>query len=359
LAKAKEVFPSVNQINDPSPPAFEGTPDDFLEKYKDEDLKKKAKNKVRKCPSCSKAVAFTLSHCNSCRAELSKVEISFTNNIFVGFMYGIQKGPFPFTVSIRMQSPEYLVFDDLLALCPCHLNIIPTTQYMPDWRYLLKNPKEGKKIVEELFENAWGAVKNQFLANKTWRHSIIAGDPSDEVLKGHIAAGFNYPPSQYQIHLQFMLPPFIPFHYFQYLNGLHFTYNRFFPVEYVRAVLELGVPYDVKEDTPVEDIVNFYESKGVSYHKIHGSCYQRYGASHVILGNWKREDFEGFVVENKFYKFSEDFKGVEVPEEDVKGLSEKDKNVLQNYGRPYSGGKPSGTYYKFAKKVENKDVKFW
>jgi len=231
LAKAKEVFPYVNQLAEETPFSIEGSPDDVIAKYKNDNFAKRSKNKVKKCPSCSKAVAFTMSHCNSCSADLSKTEITFTNNVFVGFMYGIQKGPFPFTISIRNQTPDFLVFDDLLSLCPCHLNVIPTTKYLPDWRYLLKKPVEGKVLAEQLFNITWDTVVKQFLSNDQWRSKILSngGKYSPEVLRGHVAAGFNYPPSQYQLHLQFMLPPFVPNHYQQYLNGLHFTAGRFFP----------------------------------------------------------------------------------------------------------------------------------
>jgi len=34
---------------------------------------------------------------------------------------------------------------------------------------------------------------------------------------------------------------------------------------------------------------------------------------------------------------------------DAKDVSNKDKALLQNYGRPLVGGKNSGTYYKFAR----------
>ena len=47
------------------------------------------------------------------------------------------------TVSLRYESESYLCFDDLLQLSVAHLNCIPTSIYCPDWRLLLKNPKEG------------------------------------------------------------------------------------------------------------------------------------------------------------------------------------------------------------------------
>jgi hypothetical protein len=358
LAKSKEIFPYINQLAEETSFAIEGTPDDLISKIKDDNFAKRCKNKVRKCHVCSKAVAFTLPNCNSCGADLTKNEISYTNNVFMGFIYGIQKGPFPFTISIRTQTPDFLVFDDLLALCPCHLNVISTTKYLPDWRYLLKRPKEGIILVEGLFNITWSTVSKQFLSNNDWKNKILApGKHSEDSLRGHIAAGFNYPPSQYQIHLQFMLPPFTPFHYQQYLNGLHFTPGRFFPVEYVMAVLELNLPYDVKEDTPVEDIIRFYHEKGISYEKIHGDCYNRYGNSHLELANYNPADFEGVIVGNKYYKFSGDG-NLEETQEDIKAITEKDKSVLQNYGRPYQLGKPTGSYYKYAKKIEE-NIEVW
>ena len=42
--------------------------------------------------------------------------------------------------------------------------------------------------------------------------------------------GLNFPPSQYQLHLQFMLPPLMPFHWKLYKEGVHFTPGRFFPL---------------------------------------------------------------------------------------------------------------------------------
>jgi len=123
------------------------------------------------------------------------------------------------------------------------------------------------------------------------------------------------------------------------------------------AVLELNLPYDVKEDTPVEDIIRFYHEKGISYEKIHGDCYNRYGNSHLELANYNPADFEGVIVGNKYYKFSGDG-NLEESQEDIKAITEKDKSVLQNYGRPYQLGKPTGSYYKFAKKIEE-NIEVW
>jgi hypothetical protein len=73
------------------------------------------------------------------------------------------------------------------------------------------------------------------------------------------------------------------------------------------------------------------------------------------------EDFEGVIIGNKFYRFlgDEGNKKIEETQEDVKVINERDKTLLQNYGRPYKDGKPTGTYYKYAKKVEDNNVQVW
>ncbi len=52
-------------------------------------------------------------------------------------------------------------------------------------------------------------------------------------------------------------------------------------------------------------------------------------------------------MDNTFYEHQEEARRDDV---DVKQLQARDKDVLQNYGRPYNEqGKPTGSYYKFAK----------
>lgn len=283
-------------------------------------------------------------------------------------MYGIEKGPFPFTISLRSEDEHYLVFDDLLALTPVHLNSVTTSVYMPDWRYLLKDPPRGLKILDDLFERCWKVTKEQFLSNVEWRRKLLhGGDRIEDLesLRREIAAGFNYPPSQYQLHMQFMLPPFLPFQYLQYLKGVHFTHQRFFPLEYARKVLQLLIDtkesYDVPLDNlPIEDTIAHFKARGIDYDAIHKECYDRYGESHRRLANWAPEDFECIAVQDKLHPllFDEEKKdGVatfneegEHLKEEAKQVTANDKVVLQNYGRPYNQeNKPTGSYYSLAK----------
>ncbi len=61
----------------------------------------------------------------------------------MGFIYGVGKGKFPYTISMRLQTEKFLCFDDPLSLATCHLNAIPTDVYVPDLRYLFADPERG------------------------------------------------------------------------------------------------------------------------------------------------------------------------------------------------------------------------
>jgi len=333
-------------------------------------LSQQTKNKVKKCPSCDKACAFTLTNCNSCGFDLSQVSISYTSNVFTGFIYGIAKGPFPLFISLRSQSPNIMVFDDLLQLTTCHLNCIPTDVYVPDLRSLFENPARGLSLLLEMGDAVWTVAREQYLGNEEWRTKTLKNSISfsDDDLKSHTCVGLNYPPSQYQLHLQFMLPPFMPFQWNLYQQGTHFTPRRFFPVEYMLEVLEKmskekkTIPNASSMDIDV--LIDLIQQEySIDYNAIHKTCYDRYGASHLQLSNWLPEDFDGIVQNDGAVKLINrngndngptNAKGEKKEEEqvlDITAVAAKDKLALQNYGRPYNveNGRPVGTYYKYAK----------
>ena len=126
------------------------------------------------------------------------------------------KGPFPFKISLRLESPTSLVFDDPLAITRCHLCAIPTTSYVPDMRSLFTNPPAGLATMRTMSDVAWEATAAQFVSDTAWAAKALSPAALALGLDGmrpHVIAGLNYPPSQYQLHLQHMLPPFTPFHY--------------------------------------------------------------------------------------------------------------------------------------------------
>lgn len=99
--------PLIFRFQPPTPPAFDGDPVAYLAARGDDpNLAAQLRNRVKKCPVCGKPNAFTLAVCNGCANDLRAVPESFTHNVFTSFIYGIARGPFPFTISIRHESPE-------------------------------------------------------------------------------------------------------------------------------------------------------------------------------------------------------------------------------------------------------------
>ena len=131
-------------------------------------------------------------------------------------------------------------------------------------------------------------------------------------------------------------------------------------LQYARKVLDLNIKYNVLDDTPIEEIIAFFKSKGVDYDAIHRECYSRYGESHKQLANWSPADFHSIAYDGKkIYRFqSSSLELIEAPEVDIKAVQADDKLHLQNYGRPYAEGKPRGSYYKYPKKFPA-DVNAW
>jgi len=74
--------------------------------------------------------------------------------------------------------------------------------------------------------------------------------------------GFNLPPSQSQLHMQCMLPPFTPFHFTMTRQQKHFGAGRFFTHEYIRAVLATQVAMPFNDSTLGEEVIAFYKEQG-------------------------------------------------------------------------------------------------
>jgi hypothetical protein len=329
-------------------------------------------NKVRVCPSCSKPNGFTLKTCNSCGTDISKQELSKTLNVFAGFFLGIAKSTFPLTISIRHETPEILVLDDLLALSPCHVNVLPMKQFIPDWRYLLRSPVEGLAVVNKLKQSAVEVIKTQFLSNEEFMKAFTKVS-AEKLLpfdaENDLSMGFNFPPSQYQLHLQCIFPVVLPYQYYLFEKGTHFTPCRFFPFEYVAEVLKIvssseqqktPLPAELlKDDTPIEDIVEYFKEKhNIDAEKIRVAFCDRFDKNFLKFQNWKNEDFDVVARENEASKKLEVVSG-EAKADDLMNLVNKDKLALQSYGRPYTAeGKPQGKFYSYpATSVEQ--IQFW
>ena len=294
----------------PAEPRFKGSPTGFSTQHcKDNPhVEHQLWNKVRVCPKCGKAVAFSLPSCNGCGFPemLQKTEISKTENVMIAFCYGMEKtARFLLKLGLRYQDENFLCYNDILALSPCHLNCIPTTHHIPDWRYLLLAPERSLDLLRKMWEICSRAVEKQFWANTKWRNFNLRGAQDGsltwEAFKGCFCTGMNYPPSQYQLHLQFIVPPLMPFDFHKLENGEHFHHNRFFPFEYVEAVLSFCIKEGESLTFPfsggpteagIEEIIAFFDAKGISYEKIHGDFVTRAKASQRKLAKWEKAQFE-------------------------------------------------------------------
>lgn len=363
VAGAKSgTLPEVPTVQGNDKPVIEGEFRDYIAKI-DEKSRPMMQNKVKKCPGCEKPNGFTLAVCNSCGTSLKEVPISFTTNVFVGFMLGIEKGGFPYTISIRHQDDEMLLFDDLLALSPLHFNAIPTKEWIPDWRYLLRNPRRGLEVTKKLHAKCVNVADSQFLSNAAFVKGLFK--PGTTFTAQDCLAGFNFPPSQYQLHVQFMCPVLMPHQRYLYQRGVHFTKGRFFPISYVVKCLEFaaGTPLPMSlldESTDIGEIVKYFvDTHALDYDKEHAATYEEAGQLYEKYANWANFDFEIVAPESGDMCIRPN--GSADPAKPdaaaAKKLIDDDKAALQNYGRPYKDGKPRGTFYSFPKAVG--DIGAW
>lgn len=124
---------------------------------------------------------------------------------------------------------------------------VARSQYIPDWRHLLRRPKKGLALLRSLVDAGRRVVVDDFLCSDSsaaFRETTLRDvgtfasvAEARSFVDSSIAAGFNYPPSQNQLHLQYILPPFYPFHMALFDNKGHFTHGRFFPLEFVERAL--------------------------------------------------------------------------------------------------------------------------
>jgi len=355
LAKPRKEVPHVDMLSEHDEPAFGDTIEKFRELHKDDGkLLATLNNTVKVCGVCKKPNAYTLSNCNSCGASLASTPVSYTDNVFMGFIYGIAKGRFPYRISMRAQTEDYLCFDDPLAVTVCHLNCIPTSVYIPDMRYLFSDPLRALGIVNKLYEVAAKACLEQFWSNEDFCRKYFGGQSkpvSAEAVLEYACCGLNCPPSMYQLHLQFIHPPLLPFHYSLFMQDAHFTHGRFFPLEYVQKALELGdaVKMTVTGDTDIEELIRKVDALGVNYDAYHSALMRKVKRAQKLFSPWQESDFSHQVVNGKVFSL---LGGVTAaPELETQAVHKEDTLALQNYGRPYKDGKPSGTYYRYPKKA--------
>jgi len=365
-------------------PRFTGSVAEFV--AANPELVHQMRNCAKKCGSCGKSNATILAFCNGCGQDLRDVEEEYTENVCMGFVYGIEHGcRYPLTLSLRAEEPHVLVYDDLLARGSCHLNAIPTDCHLPDWRHLLRHPTRGLQLMRQLDDACWRVVQSQFWDCDAWRGTNLRDGAftSAEDFRSQIYAGVNAVPSQFQIHLQYIVPPISPVDYHHFLMGRRLVQNRWLPLEYVISSLEALEQSGTDElceahTMKMDDIFDAIKRLGgPAYTDMYRQAIQRYNRTHRQCANWRQECFELMVLVRHPSLRPElcgpsadsvSCVGADTPQlTEVRPLGgndsltltaltcqeleKRDKTALQSYGRPYDdAGRPHAkSYYSFAR----------
>lgn len=362
------AFPHVgirSDIGQPHP-GFDGKFEEFVQQYPN--LRALLHNDIKKCPDpeCKKICAKIMPTCNGCGRDLRDVPVSQSPNMFTSFIYGIREGNFPFLVSMRYEREDIMVFDDPLAITRAHVLSVPTDTYCPDIRYLFSNPAAAIELLIKVEACAWLGLysklngnESSFLRNEAWLQKAMSASGRDLLKDGSarargdlrdcLMAAFNLPPSQYQLHLQYMLPPMLPQQVGIFKAGVHFKKGRHFPLRYVveglLAFQDAGRVISNPEDTSAEDLIKAISEVGIDYEAAWNLDQQRFERNCAKLANFSEKDFKYAVVGETVLDRETGQPAPDAPE--AKSVFNQDKMAMQGYGRPYNAsGKPGGTYYK-------------
>jgi len=319
-------------------------------------LESQAYNEIKKCQNCGKPCAVTMELCNACGASLVEVAVSKSPNLFVAFIFGVDKTGFPLKISMRLETKDIMVFDDPLAITRAHVLSVPTDVYCPDIRSLFVDPGPALALLKKMEDSAWAGLQNGHLASAEWRRKALSPAGNEmplEALREHVIMAFNLPPSQYQLHLQYMLPPLLPSHLGVFRRGAHFVHLRHFPLKYVREALQKmqasGTAFPEAPTLTAAELVERISKLGVDYDKAHAEDMERLAKSNALLANYDPADFTHAVKGDEITD-KHTMSKVEGPS--AKELDAADKLALQGYGRPYVGGKPGGVYYSYPRSPE-------
>ena len=370
-----EVPNLVALFSDRREPRVPGKMTDYINAIGSAKASAMAFTKVRRCP-CGKSVASSLSACNNCGRSLEGIPLTNTDNVFSGFLFGAEScNVCPLTISIRKETPTILVFDDLLSLTTCHFNAVPTDLHVPDIRFLFLRPAQARDLIHKLYEACLEVLNAQFLSRDDWTEKVLGISHMTEEQKSAfiaeaVVAGFNIPPSQAQLHLQFVVMPFLPFQQENFLNGKHFTHMRFFTYDYVDRALEIAqsdpsllAGLTIDDSLDFGCIVDRLRQRGLDHDKIFRHIQDvQVPQAMTKYGCWSPDRFAGFVVGDKYFEFTEVVANKGVGGWTCKcvladdhcshtSYNKADTLALSNYGRPYVDEKGTRllSYYRYSR----------
>ena len=152
-------------------------------------------------------------------------------------------------------------------------------------------------------------------------------------------------PSQYQLHLQYLLPPLLPRQLQLYRAGNHFTKDRFLPLDWVLAALDAlaakGVAFD--EDLDGAELIARVQAEGlegVDYEASWRRCYDGVAASQSALGRYAPDLF-AYAVRDEDMRVLDLASGAAATGVDANELANADKGALGGYDRD------GAVYYSF------------
>mmetsp|Transcript_19077 Transcript_19077/g.24739 ORF Transcript_19077/g.24739 Transcript_19077/m.24739 type:complete len:380 (+) Transcript_19077:406-1545(+) len=330
-------------------PAFQGDMKTFVQMYPR--AGKQCINQIKKCSTCKKVCAITMTHCNGCGTILSE-EISQSFNVFMGFIFGIEKANFPLKFSLRLETDQVFVFDDPLALTPAHVCAVPRNFYIPSALTLFQHPKKGLTIIQQLENEAWRAIEMNFLQSPAWKTQFLQQDTAN--LRDFIISGVNIPPSQYQLHIQFMLPPLLPQHFSLFQRDLHFNTGRFVPTTYLLDALSALETTPLFVSTLNELTSKVQELTGLNYQQYSQDYKLRVHNAQLKLAKWHLDDFDFMLLDDSDISTFET-RLLSTNKERISLLNnfpdnetvlfKEDTRRMQQYGRPFDEhGQPTGCY---------------
>ena len=353
------------KINAKDTPKFSGSVSEFIETYSPSfpNIRRQLSNTVKICAKCRKSCAYSLSSCNNCSQSLLDQPITRGDNSLTGFIYGIRYCTnYDLGTSIRYEDRNFFVYDDIMQTTMIHLNSIPTFVYIPDFRYLFSRPQVGLGIVRDLYRvgklGAVGMLGEEEFVEKFYSQKAkneMAKVGIDEWIDANVFAGFNFPPSQCQLHLQFILPPYVPYHSVLLAEGKHGDLGRFFPYNFMVRVLEsaadqsISIPIEDMEKMTGMELAEFLSGKfNVDYFKYFEECVSKNGRVSDFCANWDSEDFQYLIIDKRTVVRRDD--GVVESNVSAVDLIKKDQGVFQSYGKHMDGKNGMKLqYYSFAR----------
>lgn len=243
----------------------------------------------------------------------------------------------PASMSLRADTEHTMVVDDAMYISPAHLMVIPKKWFIPTVAYLLNDPAESLKLLDQMYEDLKAVVRDQIYGNKDWMEFIYGKNYKDtfeadgeenavEVfMQKVIMLGFNgFLPSQFQLHLQAMFMPLTPqHHYLKFKHREHFHKDRWVSFQYIKQILEKlrepekkaafdtfmrtkaqfkVEPGKIDKNTELKDIVAFFKTEGIDYHQDWEEHYKNMlDVSEQY--QMKADDFEYVIHKDAAYRF--------------------------------------------------------